>query len=75
MINQKNTSYEAGIVKLSSASRSLNQVEVISEKEAVEYSLDKKVINVDKIITTTGGTATLPRQEALLLMYCKLYHL
>lgn len=57
MINPKNTSYEAGIVKLSSASRSLKQVEVVSEKEAVEYSLDKKVINVEQNIASAGGTA------------------
>lgn len=36
---------------------SINEVAVVGEKEILEYNLDKKVINVDKDITSTGANA------------------
>jgi len=36
---------------------SINEVNVTGEKEILDYNLDKKVINVDKDITSTGANA------------------
>ncbi len=36
---------------------SIREVAVVGEKEILEYNLDKKVINVDKDITSTGSNA------------------
>ncbi len=47
-----------GVITLKPAVTQLGEVEVVSEKPIVEFQLDKKVINVDKNIVTTGGNAT-----------------
>lgn len=57
-ITPKNTSVSVGIIKLKPAVLQLGEVEVISDKPLVEFKLDKKVINVDKNIVTSGGNAT-----------------
>lgn len=43
---------------LKSSSVSLSGVEVVAQKELMETSLDKKIINVDRSIASIGGTAT-----------------
>lgn len=57
-VNPQNPSVNIGTIKLKPASTQLSEVEVSSEKPIVEFSLDKKVINVDKNIVTSGGSAT-----------------
>jgi len=42
---------------LKSNSKELNEVEVVGKRAAIEYRIDKKVINVDKQITAEAGTA------------------
>lgn len=42
---------------LKSASKELGEVEVVSKKAPIEYKIDKKVINVDKQLTSSSGTA------------------
>ncbi len=37
--------------------KNLNEVEILGEQEVIETSLDKKVYNVEKMMTVTGGTA------------------
>lgn len=44
-------------IKLSNSSQMLSEVLITGEKAMVEMSVDKKVFNVDKNITTTGGSA------------------
>jgi len=56
-IGPGNENYSAGTIRLESASKSLGEVEVVAGKEAVEYSLDKKIINVGQNIASAGGTA------------------
>jgi len=42
---------------LKSASKDLGEVEVVGKRAPIEYKIDKKVINVDKQITSSAGTA------------------
>ena len=48
---------QLGIVSLSSKSKALKNVIVKGEKADIEIGIDKKTFNVDKNITTAGGTA------------------
>ncbi len=45
-------------LKLSSNATLLQAAEVVGEKKLIEYSLDKKVVNVEKSLVSEGGTAT-----------------
>lgn len=57
-VNPQTPSVNIGTIKLKPASTQLGEVVVSTEKPLVEFSLDKKVINVDKNIVTSGGSAT-----------------
>ena len=57
-VNPQTPSVNLGTIKLKASSTKLSEVEVISEKPLVEFTLDKKVINVEKNIITAGGSAT-----------------
>jgi outer membrane receptor protein involved in Fe transport len=46
-----------GKIKLKTASQTLETVEVTAKKEMIQTNLDKKVFNVDQILTSTGGSA------------------
>ncbi len=46
-----------GNIALQASSGMLREIEIVSKSAAVEYKIDKKVINVDKQITAAGGTA------------------
>jgi outer membrane cobalamin receptor len=52
-----NTEVDLGEIAIRLEEVNLNEVTVTGEKEVLEYNLDKKVINVGKDITATGGTA------------------
>jgi len=54
----------AGIIQLERAVLMMDGVDVTSEKPAVEYKIDKKVINVSKDFTTISGTAVDVLQSA-----------
>ena len=47
-----------GKIQIKSAATTMEAVEVSAERSMVEYQLDKRVINVDKNIVSSGGTAT-----------------
>ncbi|MCD6013509.1 MAG: TonB-dependent receptor [Flavipsychrobacter sp.] len=47
-----------GKIKLSEAENALKEVSITGEKNVMELRVDKKVFNVDKNITTAGGSAT-----------------
>ena len=49
--------FDAGSIDLSPAAVSLAEVSVVADKAAVEYKLDKKVVNVSQVISAVGGTA------------------
>jgi outer membrane receptor protein involved in Fe transport len=46
-----------GTVQLEPNITTYKDVEVTGEREAVQYAVDKKIYNVEKDLTTTGGTA------------------
>ncbi|MCF8267131.1 MAG: TonB-dependent receptor [Ignavibacteriales bacterium] len=51
------TDLDLGRIFLSSGAVNLDEIVVKSEKEMVNYTLDKKVINVEQNIASSGGTA------------------
>jgi outer membrane receptor protein involved in Fe transport len=57
-LTAKQNQVDVGNIKLSANVKSLAGVEVIGEKPTYTMAIDKKVFNVDKNLTTTGGTAT-----------------
>lgn len=46
-----------GEVLMSETARQLQEVTVQGQREAYEYSLDRKIVNVDRLPIATGGTA------------------
>ena len=56
-INPRSPEYNAGVIQFSPSSLDLSEVTVTSEKKLIEYHLDKKVVNVEKNLAATGGTA------------------
>ena len=52
-----NMEVDLGDIELQSDAKLLNTVDVTAQKSSMQLSLDKKVFNVDKNITATGGTA------------------
>lgn len=56
-VNPKNLNLSLGKILLDEQSIELGNVIVTGQKEMIINNLDKKVINVEKDLTTTGGTA------------------
>ena len=56
----KNSSYkiDLGVINLQPLSTNLGEVEVVGSQNTFEMHADKKVFNVDRNLTTVGGTAT-----------------
>ena len=52
--NQKTK--DLGSVKLDASSTALKEVEVVGNKSAMEYRIDKKVVDVSQNVTASGGT-------------------
>lgn len=57
-LSGKNNSIDIGNIKLSANVRSLAGVEIVSEKPNFQMAIDKRVFNVDKNVSSVGGTAT-----------------
>ncbi len=56
-LNEENAGSRLGLILLERDVQTLEEVEVVAEKSAIEYQIDKKVINVDQQITGKSGTA------------------
>lgn len=56
-IEKANPFYDSGSITLSPATLELGSVDVVADKNMVEYKLDKKVINVSQVVNAAGGTA------------------
>lgn len=56
-ISQAKKDISLGTIKVNPAVVSMNTINVVGEKPAEEYHLDKRVINVGKDNTAAGGTA------------------
>ncbi|SFE52811.1 Outer membrane receptor proteins, mostly Fe transport [Chitinophaga sp. CF118] len=58
ILNSKANSVDVGNLKLKANVRSLAGVEIVGEKPAYTMAIDKRVFNVDKSLSSIGGTAT-----------------
>jgi len=56
-VNQENSTVNIGNIILNSSTVAIGEVNVVADKAAVEYKLDKKVVNVSQVISATGGNA------------------
>ncbi|MFB6457991.1 TonB-dependent receptor domain-containing protein [Chitinophaga sp. Hz27] len=54
----KASNVDVGNIKMKSNSKTLAAVNVVGEKPAYSMSIDKRVFNVDKNLSSIGGTAT-----------------
>ncbi len=54
---KNNQSISMGNIFLESSSEKLDEVQVVSRRAPIQYKIDKKVINVDKQLTSESGTA------------------
>ena len=57
-LSAQHTHVAVGKIVIAPSAASLNTVVVSAERTMVEYQLDKRVVNVDKNIVASGGTAT-----------------
>ncbi len=57
VISGKKRVIRIGTIELNEESQQLDEVVVTANSKDIEYKVDKKVINVSKNISTTGGTA------------------
>jgi outer membrane receptor protein involved in Fe transport len=57
VIDKTHVFKDLGKIKLKQNAEVLDAFEVTTEKEGIEFKIDKKVINVDKFYTATSGTA------------------
>ena len=48
---------DVGVIKLLSSDEKIEEVEVVAEKQRVEFKIDRRVVNVSQNIVATGGTA------------------
>jgi ferric enterobactin receptor len=56
-LTKEQSIHDLGIIKLSSATTNLDEVEIRAEKSTMELSLDKKIFNVGKDLSNAGGSA------------------
>lgn len=56
-IPDTDTTIDLGTIKIRKSETSLKVVEVVGEKSMLEMGIDKKTFNVEKNITSSGGTA------------------
>lgn len=56
-VNPKEAEKKMGQIKFSPSTNTLDEVTITAEKRMMEYSLDKKVVNVDKNLVSAGGSA------------------
>ena len=57
-LSAQSGSHNLGVITLSTATSTLDEVIVQAEKSSMELSLDKKIFNVGKDLANAGGTAT-----------------
>ncbi|MCX7876837.1 MAG: TonB-dependent receptor family protein [Melioribacteraceae bacterium] len=57
IVTQNQYSYVYNNIKLNPKNVNMNEVIVSSEREQMNYNIDKKVYNVDKNLANSGGTA------------------
>ncbi len=56
-ISKKSKNLNLGTITLEEAAEALDDVTIVAERTTIEQKIDRKVINVGKDLTTTGGSA------------------
>ncbi len=56
-LDRTNPLHDSGKLNLSPAALEIGSIDVVADKNMVEYKLDKKVVNVSQVINADGGTA------------------
>lgn len=57
-LSEKHNAVSLGKIQIAPSARMMEEVQVTAQRTMVEYQLDKRVVNVDKNLVTSGGTAT-----------------
>lgn len=57
LLSATKTVTDLGMIKLQSTDQKIDEVEVVAEKQRVEFKIDRRVVNVSQNIVATGGTA------------------
>ena len=58
VLNEKQATAALGKIQIAPSAMMMEEVQVRAERTLVEYQLDKRVVNVDKNLVSSGGTAT-----------------
>ena len=58
VLSDRQPSVNVGKVQIAPGAMMMEEVQVRAERTLVEYQLDKRVVNVDKNLVSSGGTAT-----------------
>ena len=58
VVGEKQPTASLGKIEIVPGATMMEEVQVIAERTLVEYQLDKRVVNVDKNLVSSGGTAT-----------------
>lgn len=56
-IDKENPTFDSGNILLKPSTLEIGGVDIVADKAAIEYKLDKKVVNVSQVINAAGGTA------------------
>lgn len=56
-INRKSPVVDLGTISLKPSNQALEGVEVVAEKDRIEYKIDRKIVNVSQDLSSSGGTA------------------
>lgn len=57
LITTEARKFDLGIIELNNNIAELEGIEVIAEKKAIQYKIDKKIINPSQYLSTSGGSA------------------
>ncbi|HSO86458.1 MAG TPA: TonB-dependent receptor [Draconibacterium sp.] len=57
VLDKESPAFNLGSIKLSPSAIEIGGVDVVADKAAVEYKLDKKVVNVSQVYSAAGGSA------------------
>ncbi|WP_108866990.1 TonB-dependent receptor domain-containing protein [Aquimarina aquimarini] len=57
-ISKQNRDLNLGTISLEEEAEALDDVMIVAERTTIEQKIDRKVINIGKDLTTTGGTAS-----------------
>ncbi len=56
-LDKENPLFDSGSIELRPSTLEIGSIDVVADKSAVEYKLDKKVVNVSQVVNAAGGTA------------------